>query len=818
MRRHLFFTALILVGSVSLAQDPLSLNEDCIVTVGNQTAIVRPDGTFLIQNITVFQSRVTGVAPQLYRVRATCLRGGVMETGQSEFFSLTPGQTSIIADVRPSEIDPIPVRVSVTAPTNFVPLGSSVQLTVLATLPDGSTENVTPRSAGTTYLSTNPNLLTIGNDGLVTGANTTITPQTGTIVVLNEGNVASINFNAVGPSNDFDNDGMPNDFEELFGLNPFQNDAGGDLDGDGLTNLQEFELGTLPNNADTDLDGIPDGLDGDPLRPESGPPTVALLSPAGDTTLVEGETITFAVEARDDGLLTGVEFLVNGVSFGSAEEAPFELTFTVPFSATFVELDAAATDSVGNVGRPEAPLSLTVAPDSLTTVEGVVVEDGQGTSVADADVALKLHGLRGEFFDFNQPLDALPDLTGLSPDVTKLLSAVNLRNPDDVLGSDTFGVGLGKNFAARFSGLLRVQTAGTYTFILGVDDGARLVIAGTPVVEADGAGEFVEGTGTIDLSAGDLPIEIEYFQRDADAEIQLSSIGPGETSGSVVSPSDLLLSPDPFSTVTDAAGMFTFPAVPTNLGDLVVSASALIDGELAFGESDPTPPLRGGVTDVGEVVLETGAVVGYYDLNLNRGSGIQVQPILTAGFEAVDVGDLRTADLGQFDILFVQNPSNGGYSSIYRNNLGKIFDWIGAGGVLIFHDRHVTTAASVLPGTPGSIFRNFTDDSNIDIVDGTTRVTDGPGGLLDNSSLDGGNSSSHGFATAGTIPPDGQGVLSTGNPANLVLYSYGFGAGGVVYSTIPLDFYLAGSGPLDVSARFRNVYAPNVIAYAQDLR
>ena len=63
------------------------------------------------------------------------------------------------------------------------------------------------------------------------------------------------------PFPDNDLDGMPNGFEnEHAGLdreNP--SDAARDLDGDGLTNLEEFQNGTDPNNADTDGDGVSDG-------------------------------------------------------------------------------------------------------------------------------------------------------------------------------------------------------------------------------------------------------------------------------------------------------------------------------------------------------------------------------------------------------------------------------------------------------------------------------------------------------------------------------------------------------------------------------
>src|SRR3989338_3208938 len=71
---------------------------------------------------------------------------------------------------------------------------------------------------------------------------------------------------------DTDNDGLPDDWEILYGFNPNDpNDADGDPDGDGLTNLGEYEAGTDPTNPDTDGDGVNDGDEvaagTDPLDP-----------------------------------------------------------------------------------------------------------------------------------------------------------------------------------------------------------------------------------------------------------------------------------------------------------------------------------------------------------------------------------------------------------------------------------------------------------------------------------------------------------------------------------------------------------------------
>ncbi len=61
--------------------------------------------------------------------------------------------------------------------------------------------------------------------------------------------------------NDTDGDGMPDDYEVLNALNPNLNDAALDYDGDGRSNLAEYQGGTQANNADTDNDGLNDGTE-----------------------------------------------------------------------------------------------------------------------------------------------------------------------------------------------------------------------------------------------------------------------------------------------------------------------------------------------------------------------------------------------------------------------------------------------------------------------------------------------------------------------------------------------------------------------------
>ena len=54
---------------------------------------------------------------------------------------------------------------------------------------------------------------------------------------------------------------MSDEYELNNDLDPFIDDAAGDYDGDGLTNLAEYQIGTAANDADSDDDGVSDFIE-----------------------------------------------------------------------------------------------------------------------------------------------------------------------------------------------------------------------------------------------------------------------------------------------------------------------------------------------------------------------------------------------------------------------------------------------------------------------------------------------------------------------------------------------------------------------------
>jgi len=82
-------------------------------------------------------------------------------------------------------------------------------------------------------------------------------------------------------------------------------------------------------------------------------------------------------------------------------------------------------------------------------------------------------------------------------------------------------------FALRFKGFVRVPADGVYRFYTRSDDGSRLWIGESLVVENDGVHGAREESGVIALAAGLHPIAVGMFEQSGDVELTVSYSGPG---------------------------------------------------------------------------------------------------------------------------------------------------------------------------------------------------------------------------------------------------------------------------------------------------
>ncbi len=248
MKKITLLVASLLTLSYSV-QAAVELNEKCVVNILNRTIQVSKDGGWALPNVPVNMGRI--------RARATCLLDdGSTISGQSDYFTLANNQITDVGAINFIEPEKIPTEINFAGNLllEFSSIGKTQQLQVQASYKDGQTKDVSTASAGMNYATTNPQVVTVSPDGLLTSRGNGVA----FINARKDGVLASLRVQ-VKTAGDKDGDGLPDEWELANGLNPADPvDAFEDKDKDGLSNLAEFNAGTNPATADTDFDGISD--------------------------------------------------------------------------------------------------------------------------------------------------------------------------------------------------------------------------------------------------------------------------------------------------------------------------------------------------------------------------------------------------------------------------------------------------------------------------------------------------------------------------------------------------------------------------------
>lgn len=155
-------------------------------------------------------------------------------------------------------------------------------------------------------------------------------------------------------------------------------------------------------------------------------------------------------------------------------------------------------------------------------------------------------------------------------------------------------------------------------------------------------------------------------------------------------------------------------------------------------------------------------------------------------------------------------------------NFPNVLDWVHSGGKLIIHDSNPEANASqdIVPGLDGVQFYGpwtnengeFCPSQEMNVLLPDSPIISGPYGLVDDTTLDGGWWSNHGYMIAQTLPNEVQQVMDTGADTNhIAVIQYQFGQGSVIYSTIPVEFYTNWGGEYwtDFRDRLESSYLPN---------
>lgn len=275
-----------------------------------------------------------------------------------------------------------------------------------------------------------------------------------------------------------------------------------------------------------------------------------------------------------------------------------------------------------------------------------------------------------------------------SPTVSRVESAINFNygagSPDPQIPAD--------NFSARFTGT-QTFTAGTYTFTLTRDDGARVYFDSQLILNhtEGGVGTFQT---TISVAAGAHNIVVEYIEATGNAQIAFSwqaissGVGGGGTGGGTITYSQTVT-----GTITSGGtNTWTFTG---NAGDVITIAvnagspptldpTVTLNGpsgnQLAFNDdivfgvnlnaliSNFTLPQSGTYTII---VGGFGGTAGPYSLTI---TGTQAASLITAQVVVVRGLSVRTGPYLGATFITAARPGNN-YGVVARNQDEGIYTW-----------------------------------------------------------------------------------------------------------------------------------------------
>jgi hypothetical protein len=289
---------------------------------------------------------------------------------------------------------------------------------------------------------------------------------------------------------DSDGDGMPDAYENENGLNPAVNDAAADKDGDGLSNLQDYQRGTRADNPDTDGDGLNDKV-------ETGTGTWVSAADTGTNPLVadtDGDGLTDAIETN-----TGT--FVNATNAGTN---PFNVDTDGDGTTDGTEVILGTNPVVANPAPTVIAGGGTFTTEHLWTRGNPALNDIAGGEEALNNAAtyppedqITVQSRYIHFHDNAAPPWFLPESL-----------------PFPLWDPANGGAGFGdrEDFVTRSRGKINITQAGTCWFVGNSDDGFSLRINGVEIGSAGLRGR-TDTVMSVPLTVGLHDLEFVFFER-----------------------------------------------------------------------------------------------------------------------------------------------------------------------------------------------------------------------------------------------------------------------------------------------------------------
>jgi DNA-binding beta-propeller fold protein YncE len=285
------------------------------------------------------------------------------------------------------------------------------------------------------------------------------------------------------------------------------------------------------------------------------PPVVSISSPAAGTTVTEGATLPITVQATDDVQVASVDFLLNGNVVFTDSTAPYQFNLTVPRGVTSITLGARAVDLGSNVGT--APdVQVNVSPDQPPVVS--ITAPSAGTTVIEGTT--------------------LP-ITVQATDDLQVVSVDFLVN-----GSVVF-----------------TDSSAPYQFNFTIPVGLTTLTLGATALDSGGHITTAANVA-VNVIPDPLTTVVGRVLKEDSTPLAGASVSVLGRTGA-----------------TAADGTFSIANVPTIQGNLVVKATfTQQDGKILNGVSASFPPVPGGTTNVGDIVVRAGgtlAIVAVSSIN-----------------------------------------------------------------------------------------------------------------------------------------------------------------------------------------------------------